>query len=129
MRNASMRSFILASAMLASTGAVTLFTSTVAQSSPAPTFSQPATEAYMNQLDTDQLRIVRRAVQGCPSTGLGGGRSIRPERNPCVISSTDRAVADSGNPDLETFHQALPASDRYDEHRSTNAWRVWLTKS
>jgi hypothetical protein len=123
-----MRSFILTTAMLASAGALTLFASSVAQSSTAPTFSQPATEAFLSQLDSDQLHIVRQAVRGCTSPSLPGGKSLQPERNPCVISSTDKGVADSGNPDLETFHQALPANERYDEHRSTGVWRVWLAK-
>jgi hypothetical protein len=28
-------------------------------------------------------------------------------------------VADSGDPDLQAFHRALPDSERYDEHRSS----------
>jgi hypothetical protein len=37
---------------------------------------------------------------------------IKAERNPCVIASTDQAIADSGDPALQAFHAALPGNDR-----------------
>ena len=91
-------------------------------------FSHPATEKFMRQLDSDQLRIVRRAVQSCPTISTGSN-VIRPERNPCVILSTDKAVSDSGDRDLQTFHKALLPTDRYDENRTAAAWMIWLMKN
>lgn len=93
-----------------------------------PSFSQPPTEDYLRQLDNDQLRIVRRAIQGCPSSTTGRA-VIVPERNPCVTSSTDKAVADSGNEDLQSFHEGLRPSDRYDENRTAAAWMNWRVKN
>jgi hypothetical protein len=117
-----MRSFLLAPIAL-----LVLATTAVAMPPPpAPHFDRDATEAYLRQLDNDQLRLLRRAIQGCPSASAGLGRAVRTERDPCVISGTDKAVADSGNPDLEAFHSALPETDRYDENRSSTVWRTWI---
>ena len=93
-----------------------------------PSFSRPPTEDYLRQLDNEQLRIVRRAVQGCPSVNTGRA-VMKPERNPCVTSATDSAVADSGNADLLAFHEALRAGDRYDENRTSAAWMNWRVKN
>ena len=93
----------------------------------SPSFSQPPTEEYLRQLDSMQLRFVRRAVQGCPS--IGGRTVIRPERNPCVTSATDKAVADTGDEDLQAFHDGLRPSDRYDETRTSAAWMIWRVKN
>jgi len=91
---------------------------------PLPAFSQnPVTEDFLRDLDFEQLAILRRAIRGCPKIGR-----IRSERDPCVTSSTDRAIADSENPDLIAFHKALHNTDRYDETRSSIVWRSWLTK-
>ncbi|MBL8781676.1 MAG: hypothetical protein JNL06_12135 [Alphaproteobacteria bacterium] len=94
----------------------------------SPTFSAPPTEQFLRDLDNQQLRIVRNASRGCPSPTLGAGKTIKPERNPCVIASTDKAVADSNNPDLQAFHEALPASARYDEQRPSTVWLGWAVK-
>jgi hypothetical protein len=94
---------------------------------PPPHFERgPVTEDFLRQLDNDQLRLLRRAIQGCPSASVGLSKAVRTERDPCVIASTDRAVADSDNPDLQAFHSSLPDSDRYDENRSSTVWRAWL---
>ncbi len=90
-----------------------------------PVLSRHApTEDYLRQLDNAQLKLLRRAIQGCPSSTTGRA-VIRPERNPCVTSSTDKAVADSGDEDLLSFHEALRVSDRYDENRTSAAWIIW----
>ena len=95
-----------------------------AQVGALPAFTQtPVTEDYLRQLNNDQLRILRRALRGCPRIAR-----MRAERDPCVTSTTDRAIAESGNQDLLTFHNALPTTDRYDETRSTVVWRAWLQK-
>lgn len=88
---------------------------------PAPTFSvTPVTEEFLRKLDNDQLRIVRQAQGRCPRT------PIRRERDPCITMSTDKAVAATNDPDLAAFHKALPATERYDEMRSSVTWRAWL---
>jgi hypothetical protein len=112
--------------MLATAAAVVLATTAIAQTAPAPTFSRAPDEKFLSDLDSQQLRIVRQASRGCPSMAIGAGKSTRKERDPCVTSSTDKAVADSGNPDLQAFHEALRPSDRYDEHRPTTVWQAWL---
>jgi hypothetical protein len=113
--------------MLASTAAVALITTALAQTPPAaPAFSRAPDEKFLSDLDSQQLRIVRQASRGCPQINVGPGKAIRQERDPCVTSTTDKAVADSGNPDLQAFHAALPEQDRYDEHRPTTVWQAWL---
>jgi hypothetical protein len=89
-----------------------------------PVFSQRPTEEYLRQLDNAQLRLVRRAVQGCPSSTTGRA-VIRPERNPCVTSATDKSVAEAGDADLQAFHDGLRPTDRYDETRTSAAWINW----
>lgn len=87
-----------------------------------PSFTQtPVTEEFLRQLDNEQLRLLRLALRGCAKPG-----ALRADGDPCVTLRTDEAVTQSGNPDLEAFHKALPASDRYDETRSSTIWRAWL---
>jgi hypothetical protein len=115
--------------ILATAAALAIATPALAQAPLAPpTFSAPPTEEFLRQLDNEQLRIVRRAVRGCPSNNLGA-KSIKSERDPCVIGSTDKAVADSGDPDLQAFHRALRDSERYDENRPSTVWMGWAVKS
>lgn len=115
--------------MLATAAAIALAAPAVAQQPLAPpTFSAPPTEQFLRDLDTEQLRIVRRAARGCPTTTTTPAKSIRAERDPCVIASTDKAVADSGDPDLQAFHRALPDSERYDEQRPATVWLGWAVK-
>lgn len=92
---------------------------------PQRAFDQSMTEQSLRELDNDQLRLLRRAIRGC--AGSTGGVAIRAKRSPCVIASTDRAVEDSRREDLQSFHYALPESQRYDESRSSTVWRAWLT--
>jgi hypothetical protein len=84
----------------------------------------PRNEQSLQRLNAEQLRIVRRASRMCDQRPLS--MPIRAERNPCVITSTDRAIADSDDPALQEFHAALPATDRYDEFRTDTAWRAML---
>lgn len=97
----------------------------VADQLPRPAFDQNMTEQSLRELDNDQLRLLRRAIRGCAASA--GGVAIRAKRSPCVIASTDRAVEDSRSDDLESFHFALPESQRYDENRTSTVWRAWLT--
>lgn len=93
---------------------------------PPPANVLPQTEDGLKALDTAQLKLLRRAVQSCPTPAVSGVNAINPERNPCVIQSTDKAVADSGDPALAAFHAKLPNSYRYDEHRPETVWRAML---
>ena len=104
---------------------VCLILASSAMAGDPPVLSRHApTEDYLRQLDNAQLKLLRRAIQGCPSSTTGRA-VIRPERNPCVTSSTDKAVADSGDEDLLSFHEALRVTDRYDENRTSAAWIIW----
>lgn len=88
-----------------------------------PTFSQTPNEAFLRQLDTEQLHLLRDVIRGCQ-----GAAPLRDDASPCVMMRTDEAVAKSGNPDLEVFHKALPMSERYDVTRSATVWQAWLLK-
>jgi len=98
-----------------------------------PTFAQaagrdplPRDEKSLRELNAEQLRIVRRSSRLCAQTT--GHLPIKAERNPCVITSTDNAIADSDNPALQAFHAALPANERYDEYRTDTIWRSYLVE-
>ena len=68
--------------------------------------------------------ILRRASRQCSQQQLPV--PIKAERNPCVIASTDKTIADSDDPALEAFHAALPDNERYDEYRTDTTWRAFL---
>lgn len=113
-----MRTLLLLLASLAVLSLVPL-----AQAQDAPTFSQtPVTEEFLQQLDEEQLRTLRSILKGCARPGALRAASD----DPCVTSRTDEAILKSGNPDLEAFHRALPPSARYDQTRSSTAWRGWV---
>jgi hypothetical protein len=116
-----MRTLILASAAV-----LTLSSVAFADTYPPPSLSKEATEAYLRDLDNEQLRLLRLASRSCPNVSTQVGKAISRERDPCVIASTDKAVLDTGDPDLEAFHAALPQSERYDENRTSTAWRIWV---
>jgi len=97
----------------------------------APAFAQPYhrdplphNERALQQLNTEQIRILRRASRICSQPGLS--MPIKAERNPCVISNTDKAIEDSDDPALIAFHFALPDNERYDEYRNDTTWRAFL---
>jgi len=97
----------------------------------APAFAQPTgrdplphNERALQELNAEQLRMVRRASRLC--AGQPGTQAIKAERNPCVIASTDQAIRDSDDPALQAFHAALPDNERYDEYRSDTTWRAFL---
>jgi len=110
--------FLAAGALIGARGAA------VAQDVPPQLVSLG--EEALRDLDNAQLRLLRRAIRGCRAPGVG--RFIAPERDPCVMMSTDRAIAQEGDEALNDFHWSLLDSDRYDENRSTNAWRRWLAR-
>lgn len=112
--------------ILASTAVLTLSGAAIANNFPPPNLSKPAEEAYLRELDNEQLRLLRLASRSCPNVSTQIGKAISRERDPCVIAATDKAVLDTGDPDLEAFHAALPQSERYDENRTSTAWRIWV---
>jgi hypothetical protein len=84
----------------------------------------PRDEASLRDLDNQQLRIVRRAGAMCFHSGEGGflaNTSVRGRA--CIMSLADHAVADSQNPALQAYHQALPLQARYDENRPGYYWQ------
>jgi hypothetical protein len=83
----------------------------------------PRNESALSDLNAEQLRIVRRASRLCAQTTA---LAIKAERNPCVMASTDKAIADTDDPALQAFHAALPDNDRYDEYRTDTTWRAFL---
>ncbi len=87
-----------------------------------PNFSKAPTQEFLQQLDTEQQQILRTALRSC---GQLGARRV--DRNPCVISRTDEAINQTGNPDLQAFHERLVPRDRYDSTRSSVVWRNWAT--
>lgn len=90
---------------------------------PPPALDQ-LSEEELRDVDNAQLRILRKALHGCRAPGMS--HFISPKKDPCVIMSTDREIAQSGDDVLEAFHWALPQGERYDENRSTTTWRLWL---
>ena len=79
----------------------------------------PRDEQSLQRLNTEQLRIVRRALHECDQRI--GHVAINPKRNPCVIIAADKAVADTEDPELQAFHAVLHDNERYDEYRSDAA--------
>ena len=84
----------------------------------------PRDEASLRDLDNQQLRIVRRAGAMCFHSGEFGFRANRSvQARACIISLTEHAIADSDNPALRSYHQALPFNARYDEYRPGYYWQ------
>ncbi len=77
----------------------------------------------LRALNAEHLRIVRRAANLCagPSTS-SAGRINSLADFACVMSLTDKAVAESGNSQLQAYHAALPQPARYDQDRSATYW-------
>lgn len=89
--------------------------------------TQPVTLTHewdaLRDLNSAHLRIVRRSANLCagPSTA-SAGRINSLKDFTCVMSLTDKAVAESGNPQLQAYHAALPQPARYDQDRSATYW-------
>ncbi len=83
----------------------------------------PRDEASLRDLDSRQLRIVRRAGAQCWHSGEGGFRSPGARARGCVISTTESAMRSSDSPALVAFHQALPFNVRYSENRPAYYWQ------
>lgn len=103
----------------------------VAMLSPAA-FATPASyqpgafardEVSLRALDSQQLRIVRRAGAQCWHSGEGGFRSHSAVSRACVIGQTNSAISNSNDEALIAYHNALPFFARYDEYRPGYYWQ------
>lgn len=96
-----------------------------ANASPAPDAGAfPHDKAALRDLDSQQLRIVRRAGAMCWHSGEGGFLNPRgPRARACIISLTESAIRNSDDPVLQAYHQALPFHARYDEYRPGYYWQ------
>jgi hypothetical protein len=86
----------------------------------------PRDEVSLRALDDAQIRIVRRATVMCwhSSPGIRVGAAIRG----CIIGTTESAIANTHDPVLIAFHQALPFFPRYDENRPAYYWQRMAMK-
>src|SRR5262249_54963982 len=74
----------------------------------------PRTKQGLRDLDSRQLRIVRRASSLCNASGPRARGSM----NPCIISQVESAVQSENDPALIAYNNALPFQARYDRFRS-----------
>lgn len=83
----------------------------------------PADEEALRAIDGKHRRLIRLAQRQC---SIGIGVVEAGERNPCVISTVERGVANADDEMLAAFHAALPLSVRFDADRRPDAWRYGL---
>ena len=108
--------------------AVLLLVSGVAiAASPAPT-GFPRNADALRSLDSQQLRIVRRAGSMCWHSGEGGFGGQGIVGRACVINGTEAALANLKDPVLKAFSDALPMHVRYDEYRPAYYWQRLVEK-
>jgi hypothetical protein len=83
--------------------------------------SLPRDAATLQELDSQQLRIVRRASALCRGAGIGAGGSL--QIRACVMGLADRSVTETKSDVLLAFHNAIPFNVRYDEFRQDAYWQ------
>jgi hypothetical protein len=83
----------------------------------------PRDEASLRDLDSQQLRIVRRAGAQCWHSNEGGFGSRSATSRACIIGLADGAVRSSENEALIAYHNALPFNVRYNENRPASYWQ------
>ena len=88
----------------------------------------PRDEASLSKLDSQQLRLVRRATNQCDHTDPLFVARLNPARRPCVVTGVDHAVETSDDPALQAYHAALPFNARYDQYRASYYWQRLATK-
>jgi hypothetical protein len=106
---------IMAALFLALSGAA--FAATTAPS------GFPRDAVSLSALDTQQLRIVRRAGAQCWHSGQGGLGAKGPITRACIITGSEAMIASLKDPALKSFHDALPMHARYDEYRPAYFWQ------
>ncbi len=83
----------------------------------------PRDETSLRDLDSQQLRIVRRAGAQCWHSGEGGFRSRSATARACIIGLTENAIRSSESEPLQAYHNALPFHVRYSEYRPAYYWQ------
>lgn len=74
----------------------------------------PADEEALTQLDTKQVRALRKAVRHC-----GDLHRSQHQNSACVFTDVDRVMRQSDDAALRAYHFALPRSMRYSDARNT----------
>lgn len=92
---------------------------------PAPS-GFPRDIESLRTLDSQQLRIVRRAGVQCWHSGQGGLGSKGAITRACIINGSEAMIASLKDPALKSFHDALPMHARYDEYRPAYFWQRFL---
>lgn len=108
--------------MRASLTIALLFAAIAAQAAPAAG-GFPRDAESLRALDSQQLRIVRRAGAQCWHAGQGGFGARGPIARACVINGTEGMIASAKDPVLKSFHDALPMHARYNEYRPAYFWQ------
>jgi hypothetical protein len=96
-----------------------------------PSGAFPRDAVSLRDLDSRQLRIVRRATAQCwhsGEAGLGGFRASGARGRACIIGGTESAIRSSDDTALKAFHQALPFNARYNENRPAHYWQRMVAK-
>lgn len=88
----------------------------------------PRDEASLRDLDSQQLRIVRRAGAQCWHSNEGGFRTRSVTSRACIMGLADNAVRNSDNEALIAYHQALPLNVRYNEYRPATYWQRFVQR-
>jgi hypothetical protein len=83
----------------------------------------------LRSLDSQQLRIVRRAGALCWHSGFGGVGTRGVMARACVIQETEGAIANLKDPVLKAYNDALPMNARYSEYRPAYYWQRLVLKS
>lgn len=102
--------------------------SAAAQTPGDQTAAFPRDEASLRDLDSQQLRIIRRAGAQCWHSGQGGFMSRSPQSRACIISGAEQAINSSDNPALQAYHNALPFNARYNEARPAFYWQRMIVR-
>jgi len=71
----------------------------------------------LQALNNGHTRIVRQAQRVC-SVGPFTGIVRRGQNRGCIVGEVERHVRSLGDPNMITFHQALPLRYRYSSERS-----------
>jgi hypothetical protein len=88
----------------------------------------PRDEASLRDLDSQQLRILRRAGAQCWHSGQGGFMSRGAQSRACIIGQAESAVNSSDNEALHAYHNALPFNARYNENRPAYYWQRFVQR-
>jgi hypothetical protein len=93
------------------------------RSAQTPVFNTPIiTRDFLREMDWKQRGFLRRAIELCRIVGW----PTRAELDFCVIVTSDKAIENTQSMNLIAFHNALPATARYDLQRSWSAWYPWV---